>query len=134
MADSSLGSMNFVSLSGVEAPSQPPPTLKETVLPIQRHGVPGTAFILTGEKGEPFQMLGFAVFDTLQTAEAAEYAYKAMIGADKYLLTWAGDPITTNLYVVISVRILRCQKCGVSSSGDGAFSESLWTLCAVAND
>lgn len=134
MADSSLGPVSFVSLSRVEAPqSGPPPYMKEQVIPIQRPGVDDTAFILAGVKGQPFQMRGFAVYDTLPEAEATETTYNAMIGADKYVMVWGGATIANFKYVVLDVQNIRVQKCGVSSSGHGAFVESIWTLCAVSD-
>lgn len=134
MADSSLGDVSFVSLCGIEAPSQPPPTLREMVMAIQRHGVEGTAFVLLGSKGVPFFARGFAVFEDRTEAEAADAIYKAMIGADKYNYVWGGNLITSCKYVVLDVRLLRVQTVGVSSSGHGAIAESLWTLCAVSDD
>jgi hypothetical protein len=134
MADSSLGPVSFVTFSRVESDSGPPPSLKEQGIPIQRAGVEGTAFVLVGKKGQPVMMRGFAVFDDLTDAEQAEYDYSDMILADKYDLTWGGDLIATHKYVVLDVQVLRCQKCGVSSSGHGAFVDSIWTIIAVSDD
>ncbi len=129
--DSSIGPVNFVSLSRIDAPSSPPPSPHELVIPVQRIGVPGTAFILGASKGQPFQMRGFAVFATRSDAEACEFTYRDMIGTEPYTVTWGGNVVAPHQYVVLDVMLLRVQRCGASSSGHGAFAESIWTLCPV---
>lgn len=131
MLDSAIGPVSFVSLSRIDAPSSPPPSPHEMVIPVQRIGVPGTAFILGAAKGAVFQMRGFAVFSTRTDAEASEVTYRDMIGVEPYTITWGGSVVAPHQYVVLDVMVLRVQRCGASSSGHGAFSESIWTLCAV---
>jgi hypothetical protein len=131
MADTTLCPVSFVTLSRVESESGPPPGLKEQVIPIQRPGVEDTAFILAGKKGIPTYFRGFAVFADMNEAETFEQTYNDMIGADKYAMAWGGAAIVTHKYVVMDVQIIRMQRCSVSSSGHGAFIESMWLLCAV---
>lgn len=128
---SSIGSITgLIYLRRIDAPDSPPPSEHQAVVPMQRPGVEGTAFVLQGDKGNVFQMESLAVVANLAAALALESTYKALIGTSVYI-TWGGTAIDYAMYTVLDVQVLTAHKAPVATSG-GAYRRAVWTLIPIA--
>ncbi len=83
MTTYSVGSFNFISLSGVDTPNGAPETVRQVAAPIQRPGVAGTGFIQLGIKAtRPFRMRSFVDVADVSTAQTLIKSYENAINVE----------------------------------------------------
>lgn len=137
MADNSLGSFDFITLTS-SAPDGAPLVMQNEIATVQRPGVDGTAFIKTGLKGKPFQMRSFVDVDTFANAVTGANLYQSVARDEAYVLVWCGINYSTTFntrYFVIDVSPPKVRRCNSAVGGlvsnPQAVIEAIWTLVPV---
>lgn len=133
MSINSIGSFQFISL---DPPPEPP---KEDVDAIQRQGVNGTAFWLTGNRGH--ETVSESFVDSRDQAHAWQLwlGYQSLIGTVATCVHAGMATVTQGFRVAVKdVKLKRMHKFGATSGGInppsawGVWAE--WHLIAVSND
>lgn len=109
-----IGTHYFLSLNG------PPPVRQQEGQIIVRPGVPGLAFWLTGERGQPFTLVSQVDCASKAAALAKRYEYRELVLAGKQDLVWGDHYFTTEdgaKVMVLAVRTLRVGELLTSSGG-----------------
>lgn len=126
MADS-IGTFNFLALRGT--PIWP----VEQVKIIQRAGVDGSAFLFTGKRCPPFQLLSIVDAADMETGAAGLLLYQDLIDDAPVALVQGGvDWSDAGLYVkVLDVQqraLYAALVAGGLTAGSTAILEAVWTL------
>lgn len=132
-----IGDLEFLSLAG------PVELEKQVILPIDRPGVDGTEFWLTGTRSRPSPWLSQVDCNDLDDAWAKLESYAALIDGEPKKVTLCDVDLETRLhlkFMVLDVQALpptphKIASCsgGLSSQG-GAFLVCQWILQAVSSD
>jgi hypothetical protein len=128
---SSLGTITLVSLRAMNGRDGLPPRQRQELTPIQRPGVDGTAFILNGLKGVPFQARAFKTFNSLSDAVDAEQDFLDLIDHVAVEVEWGGITLTDH-YKIISIDSYSASRHGSATDGSAAHAEVTLTMIALA--
>jgi len=125
-----IGPHTFLSIDGV------PPVRQQEGQIIVRPGVNGSAFWLTGKRGEPFTVRTRVDCTTKAAAMAKRVEYAELAFAGKQSMTWGDHLVATDgddaKVMVLAVRPLRADEIVTSSGGlnspSNGFLECEWDL------
>lgn len=138
MSENSLGSFTFIT-ADINGYGGVPPVQQTQLQPIQRPGQDGTAFILTGAKGQPFQMRTFVDVNTYANAHELSVSYQTAARGSAYTLIHGGINYETahaTKYVILAVNQVNVRAVSAAKGGlvgsPGATVEAVWTLIPVA--
>lgn len=120
--DSQIGSITLTHLGNMTPRAADP-----QLIPIQRDGVDGTAFILSGTKGEPFQLRGLKTYSSLANALAGRDAFQALIDGDPVSINWGGAALS-GTYKVIRIDEFNAKKHLTATDGSTAHAYVTLTL------
>ena len=125
-----IASHSFLSLKG--SPYWP----TERVKPIQREGVDGTAFLLTGKAGKPFTLVSTVDVEDMEAGVNALEQYQSLVGSVCSILIGGVNYASRNKYVmVLDVQQESLHAIGTFTGGlnspSGAVLVTRWELLAV---
>lgn len=137
MAVNSIGSFNFVVLSGVR-PGQPLEFEQPELELRQRPGVDGTGLVDLGTKGQPFPVRTLVDVSTYLAGLQLLKLYVAVVGTGPLVVVHGGvnyhDRFRTK-YDVLRVTPVRCSRAasqvGGLSASSTAVVEAVWELLPV---
>lgn len=126
-----IGSHTFLSIDGV------PPVRQQEGQIVVRPGVNGSAFWLTGKRGQPFTVRTRVDCTSKAAAMAKRVEYTQLVFAGKQSMTWGDHLIATDgddaKVMVLAVRPILAVEIVTSSGGLNAPSEGFleceWDLC-----